>query len=951
MKKMILILAMIFCQLAIAQDKGTIKGKLLDKEMNNEGLSFASVVIKGTTRGTETDLEGNFSLSVNPGSYTIVFSFLGYKTLEVPVTVKAGETVTINKTLEAAEGVSLDEIKLKTTVSKEKESALLLEQKKATVIKESIGADRLSKIGVSNAATATTKISGVTQSEGSGNIYVRGLGDRYLSTTMNGLPIPSDNVQNKNVDLGLFSTNLINNIGVSKTYAVSGYADQVSGTVDIASKQYSRKHLNLSISSGINTAVAGLSGDFRRSVVTEDATFGFHQKKYAIRDQIMLQGWDPLVADNTSNFGISLSAGTKFKLFGNDLSILATGSYGQSYEYREGTFRAYRANVEDEGYPSIRLPQIFPTLAPFNAALTPLNDTPSVEDFYSNFNTTGYIRGDYKIGDNHKLSYNTLFVNNAQDRVYEAGRNGLGYVFDQQPTEGRAFVRDQNYKQTTMFVNQLMGEHKLTEKNTLKWASAYNFVLAEEPNRIRNEANILSETAVTYADVGDFQQRKSSQKIEDTEYNGYIEDQYSFGEIDEDENRPFKVNAGVNFRYKERTFKSQFVGVQTPGGLDPNNPTSGFYIPNVDSFSQTFTLDNFFIGNPRLTLREQTRDRYEADITVLAGYANLDFGLNKKFSGNVGLRYERNEINVLWDVNNFVGRVGQVAKEYTGVYPSVNLKYELNEKSFVRFASSLTQTLPEFKEIAPFEYVSPTGRITRGNPELERSTSFNADLKWEYFPKSGELFSATVFYKNIQDPINLFQTRGSAGVFSYDNTGDKASVFGIEVEARINLIENEDEQGLLSLNANVTAMTFNQDLFPEAQFKGITESGLQGASDFIINGSLSYNSRTEKEFIATLTGNYASDKIFALGSAEDFVNSDTLFNDEIIEKGFVTLDLVLSKEITEKFSIKFTGRNLLNPTIKQTQLITPLTGATPFNDTILSYKRGSQISLGISYKF
>ena len=488
-------------------------------------------------------------------------------------------------------------------------------------------------------------------------------------------------------------------------------------------------------------------------------------------------------------------------------------------------------------------------------------------------------------------------------------------------------------------------------KNTLKWASAYNFVLAEEPNRIRNEANILSETAVTYADVGDFQQRKSSQKIEDTEYNGYIEDQYSFGEIDEDENRPFKVNAGVNFRYKERTFKSQFVGVQTPGGLDPNNPTSGFYIPNVDSFSQTFTLDNFFIGNPRLTLREQTRDRYEADITVLAGYANLDFGLNKKFSGNVGLRYERNEINVLWDVNNFVGRVGQVAKEYTGVYPSVNLKYELNEKSFVRFASSLTQTLPEFKEIAPFEYVSPTGRITRGNPELERSTSFNADLKWEYFPKSGELFSATVFYKNIQDPINLFQTRGSAGVFSYDNTGDKASVFGIEVEARINLIENEDEQGLLSLNANVTAMTFNQDLFPEAQFKGITESGLQGASDFIINGSLSYNSRTEKEFIATLTGNYASDKIFALGSAEDFVNSDTLFNDEIIEKGFVTLDLVLSKEITEKFSIKFTGRNLLNPTIKQTQLITPLTGATPFNDTILSYKRGSQISLGISYKF
>jgi len=948
MKKIVYILALVCCQLTVAQDKGTIKGKLLDKEMNNEPLSFASVILKGTTIGTETDGEGNYTLSVNPGSYTLVFSFLGYKTLEVPVTVKTGEIITVNKTLGAAEGVSLDEVKVKSSVSREKESALLVEQRKATVIKESIGTQRLSQIGVSNAATATTKISGITQSEGSGNIYVRGLGDRYLSTTMNGLPIPSDNVQNKNIDLGLFSTNLINSIGVSKTYGVSSYADQVSGNIDITSKQYSRKYFNISISSGINT---GVTGNFKRTVISDDVTLGFHQKQYAIRDQIRLQGWDPLTADNTANFSITLSGATKFELFGNDLSIVASGSYGQSYEYREGTFRAYRANVEDEGYPSLRLPQIFPNTPPFFTDLTALNDSPDVEDFYTNYNTTGYIRGDYKIGDNNKISYNTLFVNNAQDRVYEAGRNGLGYVFDQQPTEGRAFVRDQNFVQTTMFVNQLLGEHKLSDKNTLKWAGGYNFVLAEEPNRIRNEANILSNTAVTYADVGDFQQRKSSQKIEDTEFNGYVEDQYSFGEIDEDDNRPFRVNMGANYRYKERTFRSQFVGVETAGGLDPSNPASGFYVPNVDSFSQTFILDNFFIGTPRLNLREQQRDRYEADFTVLAGYASLDFGLNKKLSGNVGVRYERNEINVLWDVNNFVGRVGQESKEYNGVYPSVNLKYELNEKTFVRFASSLTQTLPEFKEIAPFEYVSPTGRVTRGNPDLERSTTFNADLKWEYFPKSGELFSATVFYKNIQDPINLFQTRGSAGVFSYDNTGEKATVFGIELEGRINLIENEDEEGLLNLNANVTAMTTNQDLFAEAQFKGITQSNLQGASDFITNASLSYNSRTEKEFVATASVSYASDKIFALGSPEDFANSDTLFNDEIIEKGFVTLDMVLSKELSKKFQVKLTGRNLLNPTIRQTQLITPLTGADAFNDTVLSYKRGSQILVGLSYKF
>ena len=184
MKKFVCIVALIICHLTIAQEKGIISGTLLDKEMNNEPLSFASVVVKGTAIGTETDLDGNFTLSVTSGSQTLVFNFLGYKTLEVPVVVISGETITVSSILEAAEGVALEEVTLKASTSKQKESALLLEQRKATTIKESIGVERLRKIGVSNAASATTKISGVSRSEESGDIYIRGLGDRYLSTSM-----------------------------------------------------------------------------------------------------------------------------------------------------------------------------------------------------------------------------------------------------------------------------------------------------------------------------------------------------------------------------------------------------------------------------------------------------------------------------------------------------------------------------------------------------------------------------------------------------------------------------------------------------------------------------------------------------------------------------------------------------------------------------------------------
>ena len=936
--KKIIIAFVLLSQIVAAQSKGIVKGNLTDAEMNGDPLPFANVFIKGTTIGGTTDFDGNYTLSVDEGSHVLVFSFVGYQTVETNIVVKAGETLTVNQQLSAKQGLTLDEVQIQAVVSKEKETALLSDQKKAAIIKESIGAQRLSKIGVSNAAGATSKISGVTRSEGSGDIYIRGLGDRYLFTSMNGLPIPSDDVQNKNVDLSLFSTNLINNIGISKTYTTSGYSDQSSGTVDVVSKKYAKKGFSIGFSGGLNSAVASLNEDFKKSIISEDATFGFHSKKYALSDAIVYQGWDPVRAGNTPNFGLSFSGGKKVQLFGNDLAIFATASYSQSYEYREGMFRSFRANVEDNAFPH--------SIADASNAL---NDAPDVEDFYTNVRLTGYIRGDYKIGDDHKIGYNTLFVNKAQDRVYEAGRNGLGYVFDQQPQEEGAFIRDQNFKQTTMFVNQLMGEHQLADNNELKWALGYNFVLAEEPNRIRNEGNIIDPNGTfTYAFVGDFQQRKTSQKIRDIEYNGFVEDQIAFGNIDEDDNRPFKLHVGANFRYKERSFRSQFIGVSA----------RNFTVGSVDVISDTFIYDNFS-GQPKLTLTEQQPDVYNADLTVLAGYANLDFTLNKNFSGNVGLRLERDEINVLFDVGNYiqngVARFGSANKTYTELYPSLNLKYAMNEKSFVRLATSITQTLPEFKEIAPFEYVSPTGRVIKGNPELNKSSVFNIDAKWEFYPQRDELFSATAFYKNIKDPINLAQARGSAGIFQYENTGEEATVYGLELEARTNLIENDDQKSILSANANLTKMWFNQDLSDLFQYKGRVESGLQGASDFIANGSMSYNNRAENEFVATLTGNYASDKIYALGSPEDFANSATLFNDEIIEKGFVTLDLVMSKQINKNLSLKFTGRNLLNPDIQQTQQITVFDAndavVQSTNEIVQSYKKGSEFSIGVTYKF
>ena len=180
MKNIILLFILFTTSFYQAQSTGSIVGKLTDKEYNNEPLAFANVLIKGTIKGTTSDIDGLYSFeNLTPGSYTLQFSFVGYETQEFPVKVLAGKVTEVNIPM-AASAASLNEIVITTSTKRESETALLLEQKKAVEIKQSIGAEELSRKGVSNAAGAITKISGISRQEGTSNVYVRGLGDRYL---------------------------------------------------------------------------------------------------------------------------------------------------------------------------------------------------------------------------------------------------------------------------------------------------------------------------------------------------------------------------------------------------------------------------------------------------------------------------------------------------------------------------------------------------------------------------------------------------------------------------------------------------------------------------------------------------------------------------------------------------------------------------------------------------
>ena len=196
-KRLALLTFFVAIELASIAQNGTIKGLVTDKN-TDEPLVGATIMLEGTIIGVITDFDGNYILTnITPGNYNIKCSFISYESITIDnVDIKANNEQTFNFDMDEST-LEIGTIQVVAQANRESETMLLLDQKEAYGITESIGSKRLSSMGVSDVASATSKISGVTKNESSGDVYIRGLGDRYLSTTMNGLPIPSDDVEKK----------------------------------------------------------------------------------------------------------------------------------------------------------------------------------------------------------------------------------------------------------------------------------------------------------------------------------------------------------------------------------------------------------------------------------------------------------------------------------------------------------------------------------------------------------------------------------------------------------------------------------------------------------------------------------------------------------------------------------------------------------------------------------
>lgn len=907
-----LIITLFICAVTTAQNKGTISGVLTDKEMNNEVLPFANVLVKGTNISTNTDMNGKYSITVNPGSYTVIFSFVGYESVETPVTVKANETVTVNQALSSG-GYTLQDVVVKSsTVNRQKESALLLEQKNAVDIRQTIGAQELSRKGVGDVAAAVVKTAGVSKQEGNNNIYVRGLGDRYNSTSMNGLPIPSNDPERKNIALDIFSTDIVEYISIDKVYSSRIYGDFAGGNVDIISKDYRGDGMfEISLGSKANTNALKQANNFTLQQGPNKTGFvSYGVPNNPLTGYNFENSLNPIKeAPFAGEFGVK--AGKTFRI-GEEgkIGVFATASFNSGYEFREGSTKAVSAQgAEQKSYLQ--------------------------QKYNYNTNTTGMFNANYRINSNHKIGYNLLYVNSSE----QARDTYLGSDRDYDNADADLYIQRGTFTQNSVFINQLLGNHKLTDKIDFNWGASYNTVEGNMPDRIQNMLFHYRDNdyySLAQATITDNQ--RYFQNLKEDEIAANMAFTYKLGDSKNGDSKG-KIVAGYNGKFKKRDFEAiQFNFRVTEAGLqervNPNNLDAFFNQQNYDN--GTFTTSSFAGMTPQT---------YSGNQDIHAGFANIEYKLTDKLSSVLGFRYENIAQTVEWRTQFDAGG-GINTFERNEFLPSLVLKYELNEKQNLRLAASKTYTLPQFKERALFVY-EDVMESKIGNPYLYPSQNYNLDIKWEMFPKSEELFSVTAFGKYILDPINEVIIASASNDISWVNIGDTGYAYGIELEARKNIFDfDENLTNKLSFGFNASLMKTHQDIDREKVINETdlninltdTSSGFTGASDMILNTDLSYakNWKSDAGIIATLSYNHYSDKLYAIGSQE---------KGNLVDKAMGSLDFVFKTKLNKNLGIDLGARNILNPEFKRVQ-------ENAGGDVLVfNYKKGITFGFGMNYQF
>jgi TonB-dependent receptor len=966
--------------IAMAQDKGKISGKILDKKTGEE-LIGVSVQIEGTSIGAVTDFEGVFTINnVTPGTYNLVVSYISYqKKILSQVVVKAKETTTVNTTLEESTK-TLNEVVISAELKRETASALLIQQKKNVSISDGISADLIKKTPDATTGEVMKRISGTSIQDNKFAI-IRGLNDRYNTAYINGSPLPSTESDRKAFSFDIFPSNMLDNMVITKTASPELPGDFAGGMITINTKDIPEKGF---VAASVGASIHSIT-TFKSSLENTPGSTNFFgvddgtralpsgiparlqyessssQDKFASSKLFNDQWSMNEVASTPMNNSFQLSGGTAFKI-GEKQQAGFIISMSRSKSYRTTPVERNRFNknmtVEE------------------NQFRQQYNDTVYKQEVLTGF----MFNAGWKMGTNHKISFKNAYTINTEDQtITREGHDDLLDVQNIPLVRNRYFM----YQDNRLLSNQLIGDHYITSaKMKVKWVLNNNHISRQMPDfrraSTRSTYDEFSGKYYSYAtqvgpNIDITQTGRFYQDLTENIRSAGADFQMPVGFLSSKSVKT-DVKFGGLYQYRERDFQVRAFGYKLKTIVKPNNKYNyqKFVAQNPDSIFQLSNLaqDTFYIDE-----RINPQDVYTASSRLRAGYLMLDQRLFSRFRVAYGVRFE--SYNQQLNTFGTSGEPVMVDTTFNDWLPSANITYELTEKINLRFSGSQTLARPEFRELAPFSFYDFNyNTVVTGNPNLVRTKINNFDFRFEYYPGESQLISVSLFrkdFKNAIEQVNEFT--GSDATLGY-SSGTNAYNYGFEFELRKNFDFLDKAIGTQWMRK--FSVTFNYAYIrSEVKFdeslsttnNAFGSRPLQGQSPYIVNGSFQFFD-PKSTFSAAIFVNRVGRRIA-------FVREKNGLVPDLWENPRTVIDFSISKTFFKHYEVKFGINDLLaqdlvfyqdnNGDGKYNDISTnidPTKGATPridpnipnaeksqYDNPIFRYKMGYTLSFGVGVKF
>ena len=874
MKKFGLSLIFSILILCFYAQEGVVRGSVIDNS-TGELLPMVKIQVEGMNKGAFSDLDGKFEVKLEPGTYNLIFSMYSYSNTVINnVEVKADDVTLVENVMLSAKVTDLGEVTVQAEYKKNTENAILRLKLKSANMIDGISASNFRKTGDSDAASAMRRVPGISVANGK-YIFIRGIGDRYNKTILNGLDIPGLDPDRNTLQMDIFPTSLIDNMIVNKSFSAELPADFTGGLVNIELASFpNKKTQNISFRAGYNPNFH-LRNDYLDYKGGNFDFLGFDDGTRAIPAENNIPNFTQVVGnpqgqtaqdyrDILRSFNSTMAAQQKMSLLDMGLSM----TFGDQIKKDKRTYAYnfmlnYRNNTEF-----------------YEEAIFARYGLPGDPDKTA-MDTMEYQSGSYGVN-TAMLSTLAGFAVKTLKAKYSVtlmhlqnGESSAGIFDFVNNDEGAYFIGEQHnlfYSQKSLSNLHLAAKYKFEEsKWDLEWKISPTYSRIYDPDIRFTRYEVIDDGFRISTETG-FPERiwRDLNEINVVSLVSAKKTYEAFGS-----KAILKLGTGHTFKQRDFEIKNFAINVREGNSTIAltGNPNELFQEDNLWPYygdaTTGVTLETPFLpDNP---------NKFNSNINNTAAYISNEMTLGKKFKSIIGLRTE-------YYIHRYTGQnqLGTIVYnnekvlENLGLFPAVNLVYSVNENQNFRFSYGKTIARPSFKELSFAEIYDPiTGRtfvgglfrdvnIVNGEEKVYwdgniRSTNIhNLDLRWEVFPDRGRTVSISAFYKKFVDPIEIIQYATQPGAFQPRNVGD-GQVIGGEFEIRENLAWISEKTKAFDFVLNVTVVDSRIQL-SETEYESRVENArtgqtieryrkMAGQAPYIINGGFSFNG-VEKGFFS-----------------------------------------------------------------------------------------------------